>query len=60
MHMGFSGADDVPAAQAWVFRYDWARRQAPAPEELARALAERSSHAIRSAAQKLPDGSERP
>lgn len=54
--LGFSGAENVPAAQAWVFRHDWARTRVPTPEELARALAERPSHRLRSTPEKPDDG----
>lgn len=43
---GFIGAQDLPAAQAEVFRYDWTRT-VPKPEELARAVAERPSNGVR-------------
>lgn len=45
---GFSAADDVPAAQAAVFRRDWTREPVPKPEDLARAVTERPSNGIRS------------
>ena len=47
---GFVGAVDVPAAQATVFRHDWVRTPVPKPADLARALAQRPSNGIRSAA----------
>ena len=49
---GFIAAENVPAAQATVFRHDWVRTPVPKPEELARALAERPSNGIRGAAEK--------
>jgi hypothetical protein len=44
---GFSAEQDVPRAQARVFRHDWAKTAVPRPEDLARALAERPSNANR-------------
>lgn len=55
---GFSGAEqeNVPAAQSEVFRHDWTQTKVPTPEDLARALAERPSHRLRSAPEKPSDG----
>ncbi|HEX6101249.1 MAG TPA: hypothetical protein VF432_33340 [Thermoanaerobaculia bacterium] len=53
---GFTGAENVPAAQAAVFRHDWTRTPVPKPEELARALAERPSNGVHSAAERPGDG----
>lgn len=50
--VGFIAAENVPAAQATVFRHDWIRTSVPKPEDLARALAERPSNGTRSAAGK--------
>jgi len=47
---GFTGAADVPQAQADVFRHDWRREHVPTPPELAAAVAERPSNAVRRAA----------
>jgi hypothetical protein len=50
---GYIAAQDVPAEQARVFRQDWSRI-VPKPEDLTRALAERPSNGIPSAAQNPP------
>lgn len=46
---GFIAAQDVPREQTRVFNHDWTR-PVPNPEQLARALAERPSNGIPSAA----------
>lgn len=46
---GFIAAENVPAAQASVFRHDWTQTPVPKPEDLARAVAERPSNGIRRA-----------
>jgi len=46
---GFTGAENVPRAQADVFRHDWPRQHVPTPHELALAVAERPSNAVRPA-----------
>lgn len=43
---GFVAAQDIPAAQSRVFAYDWIKRRAPQPEDLAEALRLRPSNAI--------------
>lgn len=47
---GFIAAENVPEAQARVFRYEWTKRTVPKAEEFARAVAERPSNGIRAAA----------
>jgi hypothetical protein len=56
---GFIAAQDVPREQALVFKRDWINVPVPKPEQLARALAERPSNGIPSAAQLPQDGSGR-
>jgi hypothetical protein len=44
---GFTGASNVPRAQADVFGFDWRRVRPPTPEELLAAVVARPSNGIR-------------